>query len=255
MIKKQYTEKQLKIISGEIPLETIDGREATWLYKKAIENGDMELADRALQRKEQAKDEARKKNIERTIQNKALRRKGIYQWKQPKSNEYTEHQKQIIRGEIPFEEVHSNELISIYQKAINNKNFGLAESILGQIDYRRKVSDQKEKLHKKHKKKIGKIIDGFDDYDLGSPIPEMGQAILNGMVNIFECPKEEIIKLIAQLEDIEDEENLKLAKQLLMYKQDVSILYPVKNHWEAVDRLEELLQLPIRRPKDWLVKN
>ncbi len=253
MANQQYTEKQLKIINGEISLETVDGRAAVWLYKKAIENGDMELADRALQRKEQAKDEARKKNIERTDKQRALRRNGIHQWKQPKSNEYTEHQKQIIRGEIPFEEVHTNELISIYQKAINNKQFGLAESILEQIDYRRKVADQKEKLHKKHKKKIGKIIDGFDEYDPGNPIPEMGQAILNGTVNIFECPEEEIIQLIAQLEKIEDEENLKIAKQLLIYKQDISTLYPVKNHWEAVDMLEELLQLPIRRPKDWLV--
>lgn len=192
MANQQYTEKQLKIINGEISLETVDGRAAVWLYKKAIANEDIELANKSLQRKEQAKNETRKRNIERTDKQRALRRTGIHQWKQPKSNEYTEHQKQIIRGEIPFEEVHSNELISIYQKAINNKKLGLAESILEQIDYRRKVSAQKEKLHKKHKKKIGKMIDGFDDYDPSSPISEMGQAILNGIMSSSRSSKSQL---------------------------------------------------------------
>lgn len=253
MANAEYTKKQLKIISGEIPMETIDGRAAIWLYNKAIENGDAELAEKALQRIEQAKYEARKRNIERSTQNKALRRKGIYQWKQPQSNEYTEHHKKIIRGEIPFDNVHTNELIKIHQIALNNEDFTLAESILEQIAYRRDKEYLNEKARKVKHKERHKIIENFEGYDPQSPIPQIGQAILKGSVNIFECPEEEILKLITQLEELGDEENLKIARQLLMYKQDISILYPTKNHWEAVDMLEELLQLPIRRPKDWFV--
>lgn len=254
MANQQYTEKQLKIISGEIPLENIDGRDATWLYKKAIENGDAELAEKALRRKEQAKDETRKRNIKITIKNKALRRKGITCWRQPKTNEYTERHKQIIKGEIPFDTVHTNELISLHQKARNNKDFVLAEMLYEQIAYRREKERVKEKARKEKYKERHKIIDDFEDYDPKSPIPLLGQAILNGAVNLFECPEEEIIKLITQLEESEDEDNLKIARQLLSYKRDKSILYPVKNHWEAVDVLEELLQLPIRRPKDWFTE-
>ena len=254
MANQQYTERQLKIISGEIPMETIDGRDATWLYKKAIENGDAELAEKALRRKELAKDEARKRNIKRTVKNKALRRKGITCWRQPKTNEYTERHKQIIKGEIPFDTIHTNELISLHQKARNNQDFVLAEMLYEQIAYRRERERLKEKARREKYKERHKIIDDFEDYDPKSPIPLLGQAILNGAVNLLECPEEEIIKLITQLEEIGDKETLKIAKQFLSYKRDTLILYPTKNHWDAVNMLEELLQLPIRRPKDWFVE-
>ena len=254
MANQQYTERQLKIISGEIPMETIDGRDATWLYKKAIENGDAELAEKALRRKEQAKDEARKRNIKRTVKNKALRRKGITFWRQPKTNEYTERHKQIIKGEIPFDAVHTNELISLHQKTHNNKDFVLAEMLYEQIAYRREKERLKEKARRATYKERNKIIDNFEDYDPKSPIPEIGQAILKGSVNIFECPEEEIINLIALLEKVGDEDNLKTAKQLFLYKQDISILYPTRDYCEAIDMIEELLQLPVRRPEDWFVE-
>lgn len=36
VVNKQYSEKQLKIISGEIPIETIGTKTVNALYKKAI---------------------------------------------------------------------------------------------------------------------------------------------------------------------------------------------------------------------------
>ena len=251
MANTQYTEKQLKIISGEIPLDTIDGYAAVWLYKKAVANGDTELATKALERKGQAKEEARKRNVERAIKNHTLRKKEIFQWKQPKSKDYTKHHKQIIRGEIPFDKVHTNELIAIYQKARNNKDDVLADLVFDEISERRRKANQKEKANKKRKNKLRQFFDGFDDYDPNIPLSRFRQALLKGAVDIFECPEEEIITLIEQLAELNDEKNLKIAHQLLSYKQDISILYPTKDHWEAIDKIEELLQLPIRRPKDW----
>ena len=46
MKNPNYTEKQLKIIRGEIPLETVKGQTAAALYRKAIANNDAELAER-----------------------------------------------------------------------------------------------------------------------------------------------------------------------------------------------------------------
>ena len=251
MAKKQYTEKQLKIISGEIPLDSIDGRDATRLYKKAIENGDEELAEKALQRKETAQDEARKRNIERTARNKALRRKGIFQWKQPKTNKYTERHKQIIRGEVALDQVHTNELIAIYQKARNNEDFALSEMLYEQIVHRREKERIRDKVGKAKYRERQRIIGDFEDYNDKSPITALGQAILNGVLPIDDCSETEIVNLIASLERLGDEYNLRVAKQLLLYKQDISVLYPTLDHWKAIDKIENLLQLPIRRPKDW----
>ena len=133
MANTQYTEKQLKIISGEILLDTIDGYTAVWLYKKDVANGDTELITKVLERKEQLKEKARKKNIKRVVKSHTLRKEEIFQWKQPKSKDYTKHHKQIIRGEILFDKVHTNELIEIYQKARNNKDDVLADLVFDEI--------------------------------------------------------------------------------------------------------------------------
>ena len=43
----KYTEKQLKIINGETPMEEAGGKVISWLYKKAVANNDHELAKKA----------------------------------------------------------------------------------------------------------------------------------------------------------------------------------------------------------------
>ena len=121
MKNPNYTEKQLKIIRGEISLETVKGQTAAALYRKAIANNDAELAERAYRRMLQSKETSIQKNRDSIRSRCQQQRAGTFQWKQPKSNEYNEHQRQIIRGEIPFEMVHTNELISIYQKAYLNR--------------------------------------------------------------------------------------------------------------------------------------
>lgn len=184
MANTQYTEKQLKIISGEIPLDTIDGYTAVWLYKKAVTNGDTELATKVLNRKEQLKEEARKKNIERVVKSHTLRKEEIFQWKQPKSKDYTKHHKQIIRGEIPFDKVHTNELIAIYQKARNNKDDALADLMFDEISERRRKANQKEKSNKKRRDKLRQFLDGFDDYDPNIQLSKFRQALLKGYLDV-----------------------------------------------------------------------
>ena len=241
----------MKIISGEIPLETVDGRVVTWLYKKALDNGDLELAEKARIRKEQAKLEAKKRNIERTIKARTLRKKGMYQWKQPKSPNYTEYQKQVISGEIPLDKVKSKDLTNIYQKAKLNSDNVLAETIFELINYKHEEWRKKEK---RHYCRYYNSIENFDNHDRNSPLPKWEQAILQGIIDFENYDKNDLVKLISDLENIGDEENLKIARQLLSYKQDMSILYVTNDHQEAIDMIEELLQLPICRPNSWLSK-
>ena len=91
----------------------------------------------------------------------------------------------------------------------------------------------------------------FNDYDRSSPIPMWEQAILKGGIGLDEFTEEDVVKLVCILETTKDEEKLKVARLLLLYKRDPSALYITNNHWEAVDILEELFQLPIRRPWMW----
>jgi len=252
MKNPNYTEKQLKIIRGEIPLETVKGQTAAALYRKAIANNDAELAERAYRRMLQSKETSIQKNRDSIRSRYQQQRAGTFQWKQPKSNEYNEHQRKIIRGEIPFEKVHTNELISIYQKAYNAGDYVLSEMVMSLIQDRRELSKGKKK-ERKRKEREDYFEGDFEEYDRNSFLTKRDQAILHGVIPLAEYTEEDILKIINILKTHEDKEHLKVAELLLSYKRDSSLLYTKKDHWEAIDLLEELLQLPIRRPSSWLV--
>ena len=79
------------------------------LYNKAVANNDAEIAKLARERIEKAKLETINRNRARARE--SARRcylkilPGDYEWKQPKSNIYTDYQKQVLRGEISIEKV------------------------------------------------------------------------------------------------------------------------------------------------------
>ena len=118
---------------GTDTLDSCDYPDFASKAAKAVANGDTELITKVLERKEQLKEKARKKNIKRVVKSHTLRKEEIFQRKQPKSKDYTKHHKQIIRNEIPFDKVHTNELIAIYQKARNNKDDVLADLVFDEI--------------------------------------------------------------------------------------------------------------------------
>ncbi len=251
MVNTNYSEKQLKIISGEIPLETIKGKTASALYLKALANNDTELAEKAYARLLQAKAEAVQRNRDSGKERKRKKRQGTFQWRQPKSNEYTEHQKQIVRGEIPLESVHTNELISIHKKAYNVGDHVLAETVLNIIEGRREITRQKDLQQRTRQHKRDALTKGLDEFDSDGPLTKWEQSILAGLGDLDEVEEEDILHIIHVLEESNDAEKLEIAGLLLLYKRDPSLLYVAQNHWDAVDKIEDLLQLPIRRPKTW----
>ena len=196
MANTQYTEKQLKIINGEIPLETVDGHSIHWLYKKAIANNDLTLAEKVYNRSEQLKKEARKRSCLRAVKARALRRKGIYQWKEPKSSDYTEYQIRVIRGQIPLDKVLSKDLIKIYQKALLKGDTVLADTVFELIRYRREESLQKDQKRKRSGRKGFNLIEGFGDFDLDSPLSKWNQALLKGFISLNDCEENDIVKII-----------------------------------------------------------
>lgn len=244
-----YTEKQLQIINGEIPLESVDGHTLRWFYKKAIENKDDDWAARIKIRIDILKEASRDRNRKRaSIRVKKIMQNEPIKWKQPKSNEYTEHQKKVIRNEIPLSEVHTNELVSIHQKAHNVGDFELSERILDLINERREASISKQEQRKKLTNKHSSA------YDRTSILTISEQALINGDTHWDDYTEEDIKNIIAKLEKENRESDLNIAKEILHYKQHPKIGYVVTTHEDSIALLEELLKTTIRRPNTWFIK-
>ena len=62
-----YTEKQMQILNGEIPLESVDSRALPWFYKKALANHDIDLAQAIKERIDILKEEAYRRKIKRVV--------------------------------------------------------------------------------------------------------------------------------------------------------------------------------------------
>ena len=245
-----YTEKQMRILNGEIPLESVDSRALPWFYKKALANHDVDLAQTIKERIDILKEEAYKRKIERVvIRERKVRNGELIQWKQPKSNEYTEHQKRIVRNEIPLDKVHSNELISICQKAQNVGDFELSERMMDIVYERRAASLEKRWQREKHK---SNLTDFESDNDLGLTVAEY--ALLQGENHWDEYTEEEIVVIIDKPENISAEFELSIVKEILRYKQNPEKGSIVTNYDDAIDLLEELLKVSIRKPDTWFIK-
>lgn len=258
MVNNEYTEKQQKVINGDVPIESMNAHALSWFYKKAVGNNDQELAIKIEKQQDILKEERRKRNIQRATERlKKIDNNEIIEWRQPKSNEYTEHQKQIVRGEIPYEKVHTNELISIHMKARSIGDNELSERLLDLITARREKSTEKRalkhKVYDRFRKGARSSLYNFYSDTKYNQINPVEQAILEGSVTIDECLESHLTHIMKIAKKNNDEETYMLAEKLLLYKQHPEDVYVVQGHQEAVDLLEELLQLPIRRPNTWFI--
>lgn len=254
MSNLEYTEMQLKIISGEIPMETVDGRTLRWLHGKAIARNDLNLAEQVKTRLSYLKTIAAEKNRQRFNTRYKQKRLGGFQWKQPQSNEYTEHQKQIVRGEIPYEDVHTNELISIHLKAHNIGDYELSERVLDLINTRRQEATKRHDVYTKIRHK-SKGYAAFKSDESIKFLAKWEQAVLMGYVDLDECSEEQLQHIIDAVQKHGDTEMITIAKQLMLYKTEPEVLYAVHEHREAIDMIERLLGLPIRRPETWFIED
>ncbi len=258
MANNEYTEKQLKVINGEIALELTNGRFLAPFYKKALINHDDELAEKIKRRLDELKTEAyecaKQSARDRGIK---FRRDEMGTWKQPKSNKYTEHQMQVVRGEIPYEKVHTNELIKMHLKAHNNGDYELSERLFDLIYARRMQRKANRKASKKLDDKVSllsKQFDSFIDLDINLPLTKLDKAKLMEGVDPDAAGMDRINQAVDLLDKQGYKDAIAIIHSLLSYNNDPCAIFIVKDHWEAVDLIEELLQLPIRRPNTWFVE-
>ena len=255
MANSRYTEKQLKIINGEISMDTVDGRALRWLYDKALSLGDYELAQKVKCQLEIRKDEYSKQNKERAKQRvNKIRRNEEIQWKQPKSNNYTDHHKKIIRGEISYEKIHTYELVSFYLKARNNGDYELSERIFDLIKTRQaeERARQKERKNKcKQQARDLRRVETLLGVHLDVPLTLSDKVALISEGALSEETEARLDQAMETLKTQGNQNAYSILAALILYKKDPRAFNVVNDHWEAINLIEALLGLPIRRPQTW----
>lgn len=255
MKNKEYSETQQKVINGEIQLESLNGYVLRWFLHKAIANNDEELTRKIEEQINLRKAEVYERNKQRAKERQAkIEHNQEIQWKQPKSNEYTEHQKLIVKGEIPIEDVHTNELIYIHLKAYNNEDYELSERILDIIKTRRLESKKQHKLRVNRRKKvtdIAKKFDAFVNSDIGLSLTNIDKVTLIDGGEWIEYNEEHWKHILDKAKEQKDDVLVSVIEAFMIYKTNPSFFLSVQSHNEAIDLIEELFQLPIRRPNTW----
>lgn len=166
----------------------------------------------------------------------------IIEWKENKSNEYSEKQKRIVRVEIPIEEVHTNELIRIHQKARNKGDIELSERILSLIIDRRtssigKRSDQIQRL-KKNANVNRVTLEGLTLWE---------SMILDGEID--HCTIQDLEHILAVCEHRGYKDESVFVSTILFYRKHPKELYIAKDKDTAIDALERMMHKPIKRPE------
>lgn len=80
------------------------------------------------------------------------------------------------------------------------------------------------------------------------------KAVANNDYALAEKAKEQMRHILSVVQEQSNEEWIAIAKQMLLYKIDPSVLFVVKTHRDAIELLEEMIGQPIRKPDTWFNK-
>jgi len=247
-----YTEKQSKVIRGEINPESVDGRLARYLLESAINLKDAPTIAFAQKLLDTSRERARLNNCKRACKRSRDLKSGAITWKQPKSNEYSEHQRQVIRGEIPIEAVDTKELIHIHLKAKEQCDIELSERVLSIIIDRRNASIEKQLA--KTPLRLALLHNDMNDpkcYLQRHSLINWERDVLNSVVDLSECTIEHLIHILHVCESHNDVHGAKMAKLLLDIKEHPETIYPTQDPAIALNMIEQMIGKPIRRPDTW----
>lgn len=245
MSKDAYTDNQLKIVNGEIPLASVRSTALSKILKKAILLGDLEIAEKIEIQLSQNKEQAKLRNLERAkAYYHTVKKKGL-PWKPAKTPIYTERQQKIIDNEIPNDQVYIRDLIAIAQKAELNGDRVLADTMQALI-YDRKIESAEKNRNLASKRKRELREKGQEDFSCKGILNKVEESILSGEIGLNECSVEHLYHIKAICEANGDETNLRIANQLIQYVEHPKSLYSVQSHDEAVKKLKEMLGFSLK---------
>ena len=272
-----YTKKQMDIISGKIPMASVSGHVLTFIYKKALANNDQDLAKK-VKRHMYLKEVKRTKCNSESAKARALQFKNgeTIEWHQPKSNNYSDRQKRIVKGEIPYASVRTSELVKIYQKAHNNGDYELSERLYDLIRTRKleaceraieRSSDYNDTFSEgqilqrlecvRSCFEIREKADNFDaivDIDTLIVLSNRDKAALWDLLCLENYDEDRVSHILEIAKLVNDEEIETLIESTLESRTSSDSLCVANGHREAIDMIEELFGLPIRRPETWFTE-
>lgn len=267
MKRTTYTQRQMDIISGEIAIEDISTRTLNCLLRDAVAFGDQQTAAFVEPFVVQRQEAAKERNLKRTKEHyhstiKPFRKSHEDGWTalmpiKTDSTEYTERQKKIIRGEIPYEEAQTRDFKRIAAVATNRGDFDIAEMMEGLAceKHADAVERNREGARKRHAE-IAKArnpgsydADGYRTYlngwerDIIASRADPGDYSLEVLENILEIAKR-----------IEDEQAVRIMEFLIRERIDPSSVYSVKTKEDAIRLIASHTIFLICMPKDLLDK-
>lgn len=255
-----YTLQQSLVIRGKTDIDNVSGKLAHNLLERAKKFGDTPVI--ALAEKLVAVTEAKAKEHAHEltrIRKQKLRKGERVEWKQPKSSEYKEHHIKVIRGEIPLEDVATQELIQIHLRARENGDIELSERIYNLIMDRRKAQLDRDSHRGGNRKPNNTMLsdDGFvwfGNYKDRMYFFKRDLDLLSGKEDFIDYPVDYLRHLLEICEFKQDKEKAEIATIILQYKEHPESVYVTQDHRQAVDMIEQMIGRPIRRPETWFVE-
>lgn len=260
---QRFSDIQQAIIDDIIPIDDVSTKDLGRLIEKARRLGCQDVVDRfepiRATRKAEYKEVLRQRRRQEYLDKKngipVKKRKYTYHRegapyisrKRPENNEYTDRQKAILRGEIPFEETHGNEYVAIERKARKKGDIEVLELVQTlaaekRADKLERVREQAREYYRTH---------GYDpdrNYHKRKKLSRWEKAVLYGVIDLDDCDEDHLQHIVDVCTLTEDDLHKSLAEQLMQYKRNPKIVY--KYHGtEALDIIGQLTFMPLPDPK------
>ena len=216
MGKDTYTEMQLKIINGDIPLDKVGSNILARLRNKAILLNDQDLAQMIEVQLAQNKADSKARNLERAKKYyHETKEKGL-SWQPAKTPVYSERQVKIIHNEIPYDSVTIRDLIAIRQKAVLNNDGVLADKMLDLITDKKAESAEKARLRNIERDRRLRE-NGTKGFSHKNKLNKEERGILSGHNDVSDYSLEHLYHIKEVCEKTNDNHNLEIINLLIQY--------------------------------------
>lgn len=246
-----YTAKQSQFLRGEITVDEVDGRFFRHLLNNAIAINDESNILLAKDLIEYCKDEAKENNRQRERRRGKNLRKGIETiWEKPKTTEYTDYQKKIIRDEIPLEKVSTKDLVLIFKKANALGDYELV-GLLEDLIIERHDKERQNRFDTLKRLSQRERGESPDDYQNRHYLTDWERAVLNLEIDSDECSTEHLQHILEVASKTHDERSERIARAMLKYRLQPELVWLHQDTEEALCSIEKVIGLPIRRLNTW----
>ncbi len=165
-----YTEKQQELIENTDAFMSARGASLAALHKRAIKRGDEAVYERTVKRLAELKEQAIENNRRRARERaRSIKHNKEILWSKPHPGGYTDYQKKIIRGEIPYEQVLSRVLKSIKARADHMGDTEISELMERLCRERNTTQRKKQIVQRNMRSKRRRAYNASEQYVCNDP--------------------------------------------------------------------------------------